>query len=334
MNAEKTGEFICGLRRERNMTQQELAELMNVSDKAVSRWETGRGFPDIGNLEVLSDKLGVSVAELLKGERFDTQITGDDVEEASSASFSLARYYVEKKKWMNMAIGFLIGAIILLLAVIHIMSPIPITGAKNALSVELLGDDEVVAVLGENVAGYDIDRSTEPDTDNKCVFIGCYDTLWNRWMSKGSKTLVLLGNRSDIDFVYYYPGGDEDELIWKDDSAISSIGGVMSLPRLVYNYWIIIGTAASIAGAAACVFSRKKRRFETLLKLTMIPVCLTVSIIASLIGNFGSIYNAAYYVSGILLLAVLSYLLFLIAYSSLKQKRVQEHTVGQKKPQQ
>ena len=54
MNAEKTGEFIRNLRKEKNITQQELAEMLNVSDKAVSRWETGRGFPDIGNLEAVS----------------------------------------------------------------------------------------------------------------------------------------------------------------------------------------------------------------------------------------------------------------------------------------
>ena len=50
MNTEKTGKLIADLRKEKNLTQGELAELLHVSDKAISRWETGRGFPDINNL--------------------------------------------------------------------------------------------------------------------------------------------------------------------------------------------------------------------------------------------------------------------------------------------
>ena len=67
MNATKTGSFIAELRRERGLTQRQLAETLLVSDKAVSRWETGRGLPDVENLAALADALGVSVAELLRG---------------------------------------------------------------------------------------------------------------------------------------------------------------------------------------------------------------------------------------------------------------------------
>ncbi|MCR4669152.1 MAG: helix-turn-helix domain-containing protein [Clostridia bacterium] len=63
-----TGAVIKKLREERRMTQAGLAELLNVSDKAVSKWETGRGYPDITMLEPLSEALGVSVTELLAGE--------------------------------------------------------------------------------------------------------------------------------------------------------------------------------------------------------------------------------------------------------------------------
>lgn len=57
MNIEKTGQFIAELRREKQLTQVQLADAIHVSDKAVSRWETGRGFPDIDNLEALSECL-------------------------------------------------------------------------------------------------------------------------------------------------------------------------------------------------------------------------------------------------------------------------------------
>ena len=63
-----TGAAIRALREMRGYTQKELAEKLSVSDKAVSKWETGRGLPDITLLEPLAKTLGVSVTELLSGE--------------------------------------------------------------------------------------------------------------------------------------------------------------------------------------------------------------------------------------------------------------------------
>lgn len=62
-----TGSTVKGLREAKGYTQKQLAERLCVSDKAVSRWETGRGLPDITLLEPLAGALGVSVAELLAG---------------------------------------------------------------------------------------------------------------------------------------------------------------------------------------------------------------------------------------------------------------------------
>ena len=67
MDAYVTGAIIRQLREEKGMTQAELAEKLSVSDKAVSRWETGRGYPDITLIEPLASALGVSVSELLAG---------------------------------------------------------------------------------------------------------------------------------------------------------------------------------------------------------------------------------------------------------------------------
>ena len=63
-----TAAMIRRLREGRRLTQQQLAEKMNVSDKTVSKWETGRGYPDITLIEPLAKALGVSVIELFAGE--------------------------------------------------------------------------------------------------------------------------------------------------------------------------------------------------------------------------------------------------------------------------
>ena len=67
MNTKTTGEYIAKKRKEKNVTQQELADLLNVTNKAVSRWETGEGFPDVTTLPQLAKILGVTTDEILEG---------------------------------------------------------------------------------------------------------------------------------------------------------------------------------------------------------------------------------------------------------------------------
>ena len=68
MDAKATGGLIARRRKEKNWSQGELTERLHVTDKAVSRWETGRGLPDITLLEPLAGALSVSVTELLSGD--------------------------------------------------------------------------------------------------------------------------------------------------------------------------------------------------------------------------------------------------------------------------
>ena len=67
MNSYITGPAIKQFREARKLTQAQLAEEIGVSDKAVSKWETGKGLPDISLVEPLANSLGVSVMELMNG---------------------------------------------------------------------------------------------------------------------------------------------------------------------------------------------------------------------------------------------------------------------------
>ena len=68
MNQYVTGEVIRRLREGKGLTQEELAERIHVGGKAVSKWETGKGFPDVSLLEPLAQALGISVIELFSGD--------------------------------------------------------------------------------------------------------------------------------------------------------------------------------------------------------------------------------------------------------------------------
>lgn len=70
MDQEKIGKFIATLRKEKGLTQQELAEKLGITKNAVSKWERGLGLMDMSLLKPLSEILDVSVTEILNGERF------------------------------------------------------------------------------------------------------------------------------------------------------------------------------------------------------------------------------------------------------------------------
>lgn len=73
MDQVKTGKFIQKMRKEQQLTQRQIADKLNISDKTVSKWETGNGLPEVGLMLPLCSLLHINVNELLSGERLDGQ---------------------------------------------------------------------------------------------------------------------------------------------------------------------------------------------------------------------------------------------------------------------
>ena len=71
MDQKKIGSFVTALRKEKGLTQKELAERLFISDKTVSKWETGKGIPDVSLIIPLCELLGITANELLSGERLE-----------------------------------------------------------------------------------------------------------------------------------------------------------------------------------------------------------------------------------------------------------------------
>lgn len=107
IDAEKFGSFVAELRKENNLTQKQLAEQLFISDKAVSKWERGLSLPDIMLLEPLAESLGVTVTELLKGERLKNveTMSVQDVEKLVTDSLTMsmedsAKRSQRRRKWL------------------------------------------------------------------------------------------------------------------------------------------------------------------------------------------------------------------------------------------
>lgn len=73
MNQTEIGKFIAKCRKEKNLTQAQLAEKLNITDRAVSKWETGKSMPDSSIMLELCEILGIKVNELLRGEKIDME---------------------------------------------------------------------------------------------------------------------------------------------------------------------------------------------------------------------------------------------------------------------
>ena len=120
MEQVKIGKFIAELRKEKKLTQEQLAEKLGVSQKSVSRWETGKNMPDISLLQILSSELGITVSELLDGER------GVDIEKSTDEAINQVIDYSIKTKraqiFSKQDVDFISGIIVALIIIILIIS--------------------------------------------------------------------------------------------------------------------------------------------------------------------------------------------------------------------
>jgi len=97
MDISKTGQFIAHARKERKLTQQQLAEALNITGAAVSKWERGLSFPDVSLLEPLTTVLDISVIELLRGEhQTGSQISTEEAEQSVRDALHLLMADLEK----------------------------------------------------------------------------------------------------------------------------------------------------------------------------------------------------------------------------------------------
>lgn len=114
MDKERTGQLITELRKEKGLTQKELADALNVTDKAVSKWERGLSFPDISMLEPISDTLDISILELLAGERKQT-LTREEAQELIKDSVEISDEEIRHKKERSRMLVVMLTVMVLLM---------------------------------------------------------------------------------------------------------------------------------------------------------------------------------------------------------------------------
>ncbi len=121
MNQEKIGKFIAQLRKEKNMTQIDLANKLGITDRAISKWENGRGMPDLSLLTPLCEILEISINELLSGEKLDKKDYQGKFEENIINTIDYTDKKIRKtKKIFIIALSSILIPIILLITMFGI----------------------------------------------------------------------------------------------------------------------------------------------------------------------------------------------------------------------
>ena len=120
MDAKKLGQFIAEIRKEKEMTQAELASKLHVTDKAISKWERGLGLPDINSIEPLADALGISVAEVMQAERIpDDHVSQENASEMLTNAFDIVK---QQRKAERTHILLILSAVMVVL-ILLILGP-------------------------------------------------------------------------------------------------------------------------------------------------------------------------------------------------------------------
>lgn len=120
MDQKKIGSFLKQLRNEKQITQEALAEKLNVSNRTVSRWETGTNLPDISLLAELAEFYGVTISEIVDGERKEEKPVNTEEKEMARkmAEYSRNETHIEKRKMLgDLLMGFGVFLIISALSV-------------------------------------------------------------------------------------------------------------------------------------------------------------------------------------------------------------------------
>lgn len=164
MNTYQFGTFLSQLRKEKGLTQLQLAEKLNVTDKAISRWETGKNFPDIEIFEDLSKVLDVSISELLEGKRIEKENLFTVSEEHIVTQI--------KKNRKNSKNYRIIICVILIISVIFGYIALKETGIFDGVIYNKIPcySNDVLTIMN-NLDGY---ISQRPDADGDFIIDNCF----------------------------------------------------------------------------------------------------------------------------------------------------------------
>lgn len=223
----KTGALIKELRQAKSMTQKELAELLHITDKAVSKWERGLCAPDISLLEPLAKILGTSISELIWGERVIMNEHAGEIEATAKSVLDYSKNEIVYKTKSIKKKYLITTAICIVLAILTCLFPLWQMGYFSIIDKSVSPDRNTkVTIYDRDIFSKNFSRETaiavlvkEQDKgDLRITYGNCiYQGLW--WAPDSKKYVIALN----------YDDGIYLSLAWLDRNVESNLNAYLSM---------------------------------------------------------------------------------------------------------
>ena len=205
MDQIKTGIFLKELRKAKGLTQQQLAEVLNVSSRTVSRWETGSNMPDISMLVEIAVFYDVSIPEIIQGERKSENMDKETQETAvAMAKYSKNAVKIEKQK--------VIGIMLSVFGTFIIMSSLSIFPSDSSW-------DSIYSILGSIVLVTGIYFFIKPLVTKRgsriLIVLGCIALLFGTFTLSDYVAVTQFNQVPRFSYKTIYDSRNSDQLVYK-----------------------------------------------------------------------------------------------------------------------
>ena len=217
MNQEKIGKFIAECRKNQNLTQENLASFLGVSNRTISKWENGKCMPDYSILSILCDKLNISITELLTGEKVDKNQYQKKLEECIILNMDLLKKKLKKQiKWLVVGIFFLICIIFILFAFLTLyleISQKKVYLSKEEIKTTICEQGKKIYLQIESINDEPILLEGNLKDDNYSYKV--YHTLDKKYMKDVSSSTGIIEFNSKISSISVF-----DEIVYKNGADL------------------------------------------------------------------------------------------------------------------
>lgn len=227
MDLEKIGKFISKCRKNKNITQQELAEKLSVSDRTIGNWENGRNMPDLSLFKPLCEILDISINELLSGEKINNKKYQDKLtENIINLTIDSKKRLVKTIKRMILIIFFLF---IILFAGLYFYNYYEIDVKYDERTMKCNFDNGVLTynIIGNSVLN--TYRITRTINNKKYIIFHSTINLYNKRNSNWEygESFASLLNGDDVPYGFYWKFDKEekvqDEVVYYTNKSLSKI---------------------------------------------------------------------------------------------------------------
>ncbi len=240
MNQEKIGNFIQEARKKKKLTQQQLAEKLNVTDRSVSNWENGKNMPDLSLFKPICDELDITINELMSGEKLSESEYGEKLEEniinvVSKVEKRNKTYLKTRYIFMGVLAIIIWYFLCLFLVNINFLKQDYDKDRMYITQDEEIFDGNLNFVYEDECPGFDMSylvTSFKDDTENKIIFVNVKCSLKGVYLKKKDSSertdLTIHTTRSLKRLPYnsenvFYTKVDFDKIRKADDKELRNI---------------------------------------------------------------------------------------------------------------